>query len=356
MANNLYETLGLTRDTTPDQIRKAYRRKALETHPDRLPQGASAAEKSMSEEMFRKVNNAYEILSDPETRRAYDQYGIWPPPTVQDSYAQGNWRGPTRGPFQDPSYQDPFSQHPFFGRSHQADPFGFFAPQGHPQFHGFTDPFVLFNQIFGDLHRAFSRDPFGDPFGHRDDGFFGRGFMSPTSMPHITSSPFDFLTGGNVNAYGSSSRGGLHCYTTSTVNGVTQTKAVRRDSQGNEHVTYSYADGTERRLINGVEQPSHSIPRNNRAIAPPPSEDPPPPYDAYSAPPAGSRGHHSNSRNYARHPQSQYPYPARDYSSKQPQAPYASQYADPNSSGHHNKYNSRGEDEAQGGSAWRFWK
>ncbi|KAG0709182.1 hypothetical protein DFH29DRAFT_218291 [Suillus ampliporus] len=367
MTTNLYETLGLNRDATQDQIRKAYRRKALETHPDRLPQGASPADKSLSEEMFRNVNNAYEILSDPETRRAYDQYGVWPPPTVQESYAQGNWRGPTRDPFQDPFYQDPFSRHPFFGRSQQGDPFGFFAAPRHPHFHGFTDPFVLFNQIFGDLHRAFSRDPFG----HRDGG---QGFMSPTSMHHMTSSPFEFLTGGNVNMYSSSSRGSnaggpngsrwvSESYTTSTVNGVTHTKVVRRDSQGNEHVTYSYPDGTERRLINGVEQPSHSNPlpsrHNNRAIAPP--ADDPPPYDAHSAPPPAvgsthsSRGHHSKSQDYAR--QHQYPYPTHDYYSKQPQAPYNSQYADPNSSGHHQKYSGRGdEDEGQGGSAWKFWK
>lgn len=370
MASNLYETLGLSRDATPDQIRKAYRRKALETHPDRLPQGASPAQKSASEEMFRKVNNAYEVLSNPDNRKAYDQYGVWPPPTAQESYTQGNWQRPTREPFQDPFFQDPFSRHPFFGHSNQADPS---FPSRHPHFHDFTDPFILFNQIFGDLHQAFSRDPFGDPFGHRDDGFFGRGFMSPMSMPHITSSPFGFLTGGNVNAYSSSSRGGFaggpnssrwisESYTTSTVNGVTHTKAVRKDSQGNEHVTYSFPDGTERRLINGVEQPSNSNPppshHNNRAIAaPPPSQDPPPPYDTVIPPPASgsrrsSRSIHSRSRDYARQPQD----PNPTYS-MQPQAPYASQYADPNSSGHQkNNRRHASADEARGGTAWNFWK
>ncbi|KAG2070201.1 DnaJ-domain-containing protein [Suillus decipiens] len=348
MASNLYETLGLSRDATPDQIRKAYRKKALETHPDRLPQGASPAQKSASEEMFRKVNNAYEILSDPDNRKAYDQYGVWPPPTAQQSYTQGNWQGPTRDPFQDPFFQDPFFRHPFFGHSRQAD--SFFPSSRHPQFHDFTDPFVLFNRIFGDLHQAFSRDPFGSPFGQRDDGFFGQGFMSPMSS-HMMSSPFGFLTGGNANVYSSSSRGALaggsngsrwvsESYTTSTVNGVTHTKAVRRDSQGNEHVTYSFPDGTKRRLINGVEQPSNANSNSppshhhNRAIAaPPPSQDPPP-YEAHVPPPAAgstrsSRSIHSKSRDYARQPQDPNPtYPM------QPQAPYASQYADPNSSGY----------------------
>ena len=172
--------------------------------------------------------------------QAYDQYGVWPPPTAQESYTQGNWQGPARDPFQDPFFQDPFSNHPFFGRSRQTDPFGFFGPQRHPHFRGFTDPFELFNQIFGDLHQAFSRDPFGDPFGH--DDFFSRGFMSPTSMIRMGSSPFGFPTGGNVNSYSSSSRGSLsggpsgskwisESYSTSTVNGVTHTKVARRDSE-----------------------------------------------------------------------------------------------------------------------------
>ncbi|KAG1869540.1 hypothetical protein F4604DRAFT_1773811 [Suillus subluteus] len=366
MANNLYETLGLSRDATPDQIRKAYRRKALETHPDRLPQGASPAQKSASEEMFRKVNNAYEVLSDPDNRKAYDQHGVWPPPTTQESYTQGNWQGPTREPFQDPFFQNSFSRHPFFGPTHQADPF---FPSRQQHFHDFTDPFILFNRIFGDFHQAFSRDPFGDPFGHRDDGFFGRGFMSPMSMPHMTSSPFGFLTGGDVNAYSSSSSGGFaggpngsrwvsESHTTSTVNGVTHSKAVRRDSQGNEHVTYSFPDGTERRLINGVEQSNSNPPpsHHNRAIAaPPPSQDPPP-YDTVIPPPAprstrSLRSIHSRSRDYARQPHD----PNPTYS-MQPQAPYPSQYADPNSSGHQKNRSHGSVDGAQGGSAWSFWK
>jgi DnaJ family protein B protein 6 len=190
MASNLYETLGLSRDATPDQIRKAYRRKALETHPDRLPQGASPAQKSASEEMFRKVNNAYEVLSNPDNRKAYDQHGVWPPPTAQQSYTQGNWQRPTREPFQDPFFQDPFFQHPLFGRTHPADPF--FPSSRHPHFHDFTDPFVLFNRIFGDLQQAFSRDPFGDPFGHRDDGFFlaeGSCLQCPLRVRRLDSSP-----------------------------------------------------------------------------------------------------------------------------------------------------------------------
>ncbi|KAJ8595625.1 DnaJ-domain-containing protein [Rhizopogon salebrosus TDB-379] len=378
MSTNLYETLGLRTDATPEQIRKAYRRKALETHPDRLPQGASPAQKAASGEMFRLVNNAYEVLSDPENRRSYDQHGIWPPPTAHETYTQGNWQGPARDPFQAPPFREPFSHHPFFDRPHQTDPFGFFTPpSSHPHFHRFTDPFVLFNQMFGDLHHAFSRDPFGDPFNHWDDDFFGRGFMSPTSMFRIGGSPFGSPTGGNsnVNIYSSSSRGRFgggpsggskwvsESYSTSNVNGVTYTKVTRRDSEGNEHVTYTYPDGTERRLINGIDQPSHGHgsfppPQHNdhyRAITS--TQDPPPPYDAYSDPqPVVPRDHHSSSRDYARQPHPQDPYDPY-YQQQQGPAPYPYP-SDPNPSGHHRMYGS-GDDKARqhgDGSSWRFWK
>ena len=60
----------LYRDVNPcAAVRKAYRRKALETHPDRLPQNVTTAEKSAAEEQFRLVNNAYEVLNNAENRQ-----------------------------------------------------------------------------------------------------------------------------------------------------------------------------------------------------------------------------------------------------------------------------------------------
>ena len=65
-----YETLGVNRDAEDDVIKKAYRKLAMKHHPDRNPEN-----KSKSEEKFKEAKEAYEVLSDPEKRIAYDRYG-----------------------------------------------------------------------------------------------------------------------------------------------------------------------------------------------------------------------------------------------------------------------------------------
>src|SRR5246127_3831499 len=66
-----YEVLGLKKGASDDDIKKAYRKLAMKHHPDRN-QGDSA---KASEEKFKEAKEAYEMLSDPQKKAAYDQYG-----------------------------------------------------------------------------------------------------------------------------------------------------------------------------------------------------------------------------------------------------------------------------------------
>ncbi|MDX1918676.1 MAG: J domain-containing protein [Candidatus Caenarcaniphilales bacterium] len=68
-----YEILGVSRDASADDIKKAYRKLAREHHPDRNPDN-----RLESEAKFKKINEAHEILADPEKRKSYDMLGHMP--------------------------------------------------------------------------------------------------------------------------------------------------------------------------------------------------------------------------------------------------------------------------------------
>jgi molecular chaperone DnaJ len=69
MSRDYYEILGIGRDATHDDVKKAYRKEALRHHPDRNPGDKDA------ETRFKEAAEAYEVLSDPQTRSRYDRYG-----------------------------------------------------------------------------------------------------------------------------------------------------------------------------------------------------------------------------------------------------------------------------------------
>ncbi|KAK7686426.1 hypothetical protein QCA50_010650 [Cerrena zonata] len=71
-SRSFYDILGVTQDASFDAVRKAYKRKVLQTHPDKLPQNVSTYQRQRAEALFRDVRAAFDVLSDPAKRKVYD--------------------------------------------------------------------------------------------------------------------------------------------------------------------------------------------------------------------------------------------------------------------------------------------
>jgi len=123
MAKDYYETLGIAKTASADEIKKAYRKLAVKYHPDKNP-GDKAAE-----EKFKEVSKAYEVLSDDKKRKQYDQFG---PDLFERTGGQGYGAPPGGGP-------GGFSSSNF-------------------NFSGFSDPRDIFSQVFGSGGGGFSFD------------------------------------------------------------------------------------------------------------------------------------------------------------------------------------------------------
>ena len=111
-----YETLGLAKSASADEIKSAFRKLARKHHPD------LAKDKKAAEEKFKEINEAYEVLSDPEKRKKYDEYGSnWQhagngfqgAPGGGSGYGSGGFGGGTDFHFGGTGYSDFFEQ--FFG-------------------------------------------------------------------------------------------------------------------------------------------------------------------------------------------------------------------------------------------------
>jgi DnaJ-class molecular chaperone len=133
--SDYYDVLGVSKGVSADEIKKAYRKQALEWHPDKHKDNKEAAEKR-----FKEINEAYQILSDSQKRQAYDQFG-------HSAFSPG---GGAPGGFGG-----------FPGAGAQAGRWGPFtytytssgdgSPSGESPFAGFDfgDPFDIFEQFFG---------------------------------------------------------------------------------------------------------------------------------------------------------------------------------------------------------------
>lgn len=116
-----YEILGVSKTASADEIKKAYRKLALQYHPDRN-------KTKEGEEKFKEVTKAYEVLSDPQKRQTYDQYGA----AAFENGGPGGFGG--QGPFG--GQQGPFR-------------YTYTSNGGDFDFGGFSDPFDIFEQFFG---------------------------------------------------------------------------------------------------------------------------------------------------------------------------------------------------------------
>ncbi|HVT00907.1 MAG TPA: DnaJ C-terminal domain-containing protein [Patescibacteria group bacterium] len=123
MNKDYYSLLGVSKSATQDEIKKAYRKLALQYHPDRN-------KTKEAEEKFKEINQAYEVIGDPQKRQQYDQFGS---AGFEGGAGAG---GPFGGGFRQ---QGPFT----YTYSGGADGFDF-GNMG-----GFTDPFEIFEQFFG---------------------------------------------------------------------------------------------------------------------------------------------------------------------------------------------------------------
>lgn len=125
-----YEVLGLKKGASEQEIKSAYRKLARQHHPD-VDKSAGAAER------FKEVSEAYQVLSDPQKKQTYDQFGHAAFDRGAGGFGGGNPFGEGFNPFGQGS---PFGQGGF---QYQWSSNG-----GNADF-DFSDPFDLFNQIFG---------------------------------------------------------------------------------------------------------------------------------------------------------------------------------------------------------------
>lgn len=124
MKKDFYEVLGVSKTASNDELKKAYRKLALEYHPDKN-------KTKEAEERFKEINQAYEVLSDPQKRSTYDQVGRANYDQATNGGGQPGGQGGQYGPF---TYS--------YGNSQGSQGFNF-------DFGGGTDPFEIFEQFFG---------------------------------------------------------------------------------------------------------------------------------------------------------------------------------------------------------------
>ncbi|XP_060771608.1 dnaJ homolog subfamily B member 6b isoform X1 [Neoarius graeffei] len=244
-----YQILGIRKDASPDDIKKAYRKLALKWHPDKNPDNKEEAERR-----FKEISEAYEVLSDENKRNLYDRYG-------KDALSGGGRRGGHYddhfgGVFTFRNPEDVFRE--FFGG---RDPFADFFRD---------DPFDPFDDFFGFGGSRRQRGvrsrtvdsffpgfggfpPFGAGFSGFDSGFASIGPMGGGSFTSFSSSAF----GGGGGGGGGGGMGNFRSVSTSTkfINGrrITTKRIVEN---GQERVEVEEDGQLKSLTVNDMSTPS----------------------------------------------------------------------------------------------------
>eukprot|EP00672_Neobodo_designis_P018190 CAMPEP_0174827146 /NCGR_PEP_ID=MMETSP1114-20130205/521_1 /TAXON_ID=312471 /ORGANISM="Neobodo designis, Strain CCAP 1951/1" /LENGTH=385 /DNA_ID=CAMNT_0016060753 /DNA_START=131 /DNA_END=1288 /DNA_ORIENTATION=- len=360
---DLYEVLGVPREASASDIKRAYKKLALQYHPDKNPE----AERDRCEAKFKEVSRAYEVLADEERRRRYDAGGI---AAVDDAAAaqEARERGP--GPQfrqQQQHRHDGFRSSAFENRepprgsprSRQPSAFAAGTPLFTSPLHHFvfSDPFELFEAVFAEAsplspggrgyasgfdrrepahrgngsdsrQRAMAAAPMMDPFarmnammdrmmGGGGGGFFGNSLFDE---------PFAGAAAMPDDGFFGSGAPGMRSFSSRTVvsNGRAHTSTVKRytDASGQVHEERHEAENDidPRRLgafgrdfdrgVRAIDDPHAYAPRpaaerhrssydESRTKAPAAARDPPPPIE-YSSP-YGGRGSFGRSEDRRAH-------------------------------------------------------
>jgi DnaJ-class molecular chaperone len=125
--SDYYQILGVSKTASTEEIKSAYRKEALKWHPDRH----SGESKKEAERRFKEINEAYQVLSDPQKRSSYDQFGhsAFTPGGGAEGYPFSDRPGSRAGPFSY-TYTTNMGENPFEGFD-------------------FGDPFDIFETFFG---------------------------------------------------------------------------------------------------------------------------------------------------------------------------------------------------------------
>lgn len=222
-SDDFYQLLGVSRDASDADVKKAYRKEALKWHPDKHPEEG----KVKAEEMFKAVAEAYEVLSDSNKRALYDRGG-------KEALNGGGGMGGGGGGFH--GYR-------------RGDAFNIFE-----QFFGGRDPFEEMDRMMAEMHgKGAGRSGAGarrathgggqSPFGMGsmfDDDFFGGGFGGGGGGGGTSFSSFSSSSGGGGGGMMTSSS-----TVTKIVNGkrVTVTEKTVRNPDGTVQTTRSESSG-----------------------------------------------------------------------------------------------------------------